>query len=128
MVRFSNKDIFCQFMYSTLAGDVCVAAARARELPKFGLEVGLSNYAAAYCTGLLAARRVLVKFGLADTYTGVEEATGAADDLAASSGLRPGADGMHASRRGLQRGGEGRQPQALLRSAGHRPEAHLHRL
>ena len=78
MVRFSNKDIFCQFMYSTIAGDVVVAAARARELPGFGLKVGLTNYAAAYCTGLLAARRALVNFGLAETYTGVEEATGAA--------------------------------------------------
>lgn len=63
-------------MYSTIAGDVVVAAARSRELHKFGLKVGLTNYAAAYCTGLLAARRVLTHFGLADTYTGVEEATG----------------------------------------------------
>ncbi|GAU51087.1 hypothetical protein TSUD_371300 [Trifolium subterraneum] len=38
----------------------CVlATAYAHELPQFGLEVGLTNYAAAYCTGLLLARRVL---------------------------------------------------------------------
>lgn len=78
VVRFTNKDINCQFMYSTIAGDVVVAAARARELPEFGLKVGLTNYAAAYCTGLLAARRALNTFGLAEAYTGVEEATGAA--------------------------------------------------
>jgi hypothetical protein len=43
-------------------------AAYAHELPSFGLKVGLTNYAAAYCTGLLLARRVLTKFGLAETY------------------------------------------------------------
>jgi ribosomal protein L18 len=32
------------------------------------LQVGLNNYSAAYATGLLLARRVLTKFGLADTY------------------------------------------------------------
>jgi large subunit ribosomal protein L5e len=67
-VRFSNKDITCQIQYATIAGDIVVAAAYAHELPHFGLQQGLTNYAAAYCTGLLLARRVLTKFGLADTY------------------------------------------------------------
>ncbi len=35
-----------------------VAAAYAHELPRYGVKVGLTNYAAAYCTGLLLARRV----------------------------------------------------------------------
>jgi ribosomal protein L18 len=35
-------------------------------------QVGLSNYAAAYCTGLLVARRILTKLNLADTYKGQE--------------------------------------------------------
>ena len=30
-----------------------VCAAYAYELPKYGVKVGLTNYAAAYCTGLL---------------------------------------------------------------------------
>lgn len=30
----------------------------AHELPRYGVKVGLANYAAAYCTGLLLARRV----------------------------------------------------------------------
>lgn len=34
----------------------------------FAPQVGLNNYSAAYATGLLLARRVLTKFGLADTY------------------------------------------------------------
>lgn len=37
-----------------------VCAAYARELPKYGISVGLTNYAAAYCTGLLLARRVRI--------------------------------------------------------------------
>lgn len=35
-----------------------VCAAYAHELPRYGIKVGLTNYAAAYCTGLLLARRV----------------------------------------------------------------------
>jgi len=53
-----------------------VACAYAHELPKYGLKAGLTNYAAAYCVGLLCARRLLAKFGMADLYKGVEEATG----------------------------------------------------
>jgi len=37
------------------------------------VQVGLKNYAAAYCTGLLVSRRLLNKLGLDEAYTGVEE-------------------------------------------------------
>ena len=47
-----------------------------QELGRYGLTVGLTNYAAAYATGLLLARRVLTKFGLDKTYVGMEEPTG----------------------------------------------------
>eukprot|EP00798_Chlamydomonas_sp_ICE-L_P023453 gene23452-17312_t len=76
VVRFSKKDITCQIVYATIAGDVCVCAAYSHELPKYGLSVGLTNYAAGYATGLLLARRVLTKFGLADTYKGCQEVDG----------------------------------------------------
>jgi large subunit ribosomal protein L5e len=76
VVRFSNKDITCQVVYAAIAGDVVVCAAYAHELQRYGLKVGLSNYSAAYATGLLLARRVLTKFGLADTYKGQEEPDG----------------------------------------------------
>ena len=36
----------------------------------------MTNWAAAYATGLLLARRTLVKLGLDDTFTGVEEVDG----------------------------------------------------
>ena len=37
---------------------------------RYGVKVGLTNYAAAYCTGLLLARRVLQKFKLDTVYEG----------------------------------------------------------
>lgn len=58
IVRLSNKDITCQIAYARLEGDRIVAAAYSHELPRYGVKVGLTNYAAAYCTGLLLARRV----------------------------------------------------------------------
>jgi len=45
-------------------------------LPRYGLPVGLKNYAAAYATGLLLARRLLKKVGLDEVYSGVEEVEG----------------------------------------------------
>merc|ERR1712157_608462 len=76
VVRFSNKNITCQIVYATLTGDVVMASAYSKELPEYGLNFGLTNYAAAYCTGLLIARRILTKLGLADAYKGLEEASG----------------------------------------------------
>jgi len=76
VVRITNKDIVCQIVHSKITGDYCMCAAYAHELPKFGVEVGLTNYAACYCTGLLCARRLLQKLELDETYTGQEEVDG----------------------------------------------------
>ncbi|KAL3649240.1 60S ribosomal protein L5-B [Castilleja foliolosa] len=76
VVRFTNKDIVAQVVSASITGDHVLSAAYAHELPHFGLEVGLTNYAAAYCTGLLLARRVLKKLEMADEYEGNVEATG----------------------------------------------------
>jgi large subunit ribosomal protein L5e len=64
VVRFTNKDITCQIFSSDLDHDVCIAAAYAHELQRYGIKVGFTNYAAAYCTGLLLARRINTKFEL----------------------------------------------------------------
>jgi large subunit ribosomal protein L5e len=72
VVRFTNKDIVAQITYATLAGDIVLTAAYAHELPRYGLKGGLTNYAAAYCTGLLLARRHLKKFELDEDYPGNE--------------------------------------------------------
>jgi len=76
IVRFTNKDIIAQIAYSRIEGDMVVAAAYGHELPRFGIKFGLSNYAAAYATGLLLARRHLKKLQLHETYKGVEEVKG----------------------------------------------------
>ena len=47
-----------QVAYAKIEGDIIIAAAYSHELPRYGVKVGLTNYAAAYCTGLLLARRV----------------------------------------------------------------------
>jgi len=89
VVRFSNKDITCQVIYATIAGDVCLAAAYAHELPKYELKFGLTNYASAYCVGLLCARRLLTKVGLAEEYEGQTEVDGEDFHVEAGEGARP---------------------------------------
>jgi len=76
IVRFTNRDICCQIAYARIEGDVIVCAAYSHELPNYGIKVGLTNYAAAYCTGLLLARRLLKKFKLDEVYVGTTEVTG----------------------------------------------------
>ncbi|ORZ37534.1 ribosomal protein L5 [Catenaria anguillulae PL171] len=52
VVRITNADVICQI------------------LPRYGVKVGLTNWAAAYATGLLVARRALKKLSLDDKYEG----------------------------------------------------------
>jgi large subunit ribosomal protein L5e len=77
VVRFTNRRVICQIMYSTLRGDVIVSSASSNELAHFGIPVGHKNYAAAYATGLLVARRTLKHFGLDEKFKGKEELDGA---------------------------------------------------
>jgi large subunit ribosomal protein L5e len=51
-------------------------AAYAHELRRYGIKHGLTNWASAYATGLLLARRVLKKLELDEEFTGVEEPDG----------------------------------------------------
>jgi len=76
IVRSSNTDICCQIAYARLEGDYIVSAAYSHELPRYGVKVGLTNYAAAYCTGLLLARRILQKFNLDKMYEGTTDVNG----------------------------------------------------
>jgi len=89
VVRFTNKDIVAQIVSASIAGDLVLAAAYAHELPHYGLEVGLTNYAAAYCTGLLLARRVLKKLEMDDEYEGNVEATGEDYSVEPAESRRP---------------------------------------
>ena len=53
-----------------------LSSADSFELKRFGLEAGLTNYAASYATGLLLARRLLAELGMDSLYKGVEAADG----------------------------------------------------
>ena len=75
-MRFTNRQVICQIVYSLIDGDRIMAQASSMELPRYGLKAGLKNYAAAYCTGLLVARRLLQKIGLDDVYEGNTEVDG----------------------------------------------------
>ena len=76
MVRFTNRDIICQLITAELSGDKVFCAAYSHELKRYGIENGLTNWSAAYATGLLLARRALKKLGLDEDFEGVEEADG----------------------------------------------------
>jgi len=76
VVRFTNRQVICQIVYALVDGDRVLTQALSTELHRYGLKVGLKNYAAAYCTGLLVARRMLQKVGLDETYEGNTEVDG----------------------------------------------------
>ncbi|XP_065872050.1 large ribosomal subunit protein uL18-like [Euphorbia lathyris] len=89
VVRFTNKDVTAQVIHSRIVGDIVLAAAYSHELPRYGLEVGLTNYAAAYCTGLLLARRVLKMLEMDEEYEGNVEATGEDYSVEPADSRRP---------------------------------------
>jgi len=76
VVRFTNRDVICQIISSEIVGDKVFAAAYSHELPRYGIKHGLTNWAAAYATGLLLARRTLAKLKLDESFAGVESADG----------------------------------------------------
>eukprot|EP01003_Olkasia_polycarbonata_P003938 NODE_281_length_1051_cov_654.118762_g239_i0.p1 GENE.NODE_281_length_1051_cov_654.118762_g239_i0~~NODE_281_length_1051_cov_654.118762_g239_i0.p1 ORF type:complete len:294 (+),score=89.04 NODE_281_length_1051_cov_654.118762_g239_i0:77-958(+) len=87
--RMTNKDVICQVAYSEILGDRVMAAAYSHELSGFGAKVGLTNHAACYATGLLCARRILTKVGLADKYEGCTDVSGADFNVEEIEGPRP---------------------------------------
>lgn len=76
VVRITNRDVITQIVYSRIVGDMVVCAAYSHELPRYGIKVGLTNYASAYATGLLVARRLLQKLQLDSLYEGCKEVNG----------------------------------------------------
>eukprot|EP01027_Heterolobosea_sp_BB2_P009652 GEZU01014221.1.p1 GENE.GEZU01014221.1~~GEZU01014221.1.p1 ORF type:complete len:305 (+),score=141.27 GEZU01014221.1:33-917(+) len=89
VVRITNKDVICQIVYSKIQGDQVLCAAYSHELPKYGITLGLTNYAACYATGLLLARRLLKMRGLDTKYEGQVDVTGAHYLVQAGEGPRP---------------------------------------
>lgn len=75
-MRITNSDIICQVISAKIQGDFVLTAAYSHELPRYGIPVGLTNWPAAYATGLLAARRVLQKLKLDTIYAGNDDVNG----------------------------------------------------
>merc|ERR1711966_296630 len=96
VVRFTNKDIICQVVSSKIKGDFTHAAAYARELPRYGVKVGLTNYSAAYCVGLLCARRLLQKYNLDSKFEGTAEVTAEFEDAFVHGNDEDGPSAFHA--------------------------------
>ena len=76
VVRFTNRRVITSIVYSTIKGDMTVTAADSSELKNFGVKCGLTNYAAAYATGLLLARRLLKDKQIDTQFKGCENADG----------------------------------------------------
>jgi len=87
-VRLTNKDVIAQIISAKIVGDEVLSSAYAHELVKFGLPapIGLTNYAAAYATGLLVARRALEKLGLGKHYVGNTNVDGTKYEVAEIDG------------------------------------------
>jgi len=81
VARFTNTKVIAQVIYATIQGDKVVTQANSTELRRYGLTAGLTNYAAAYATGLLLARRLLKLSKLDTLYKGVAKIDGAAYDV-----------------------------------------------
>jgi large subunit ribosomal protein L5e len=77
VVRFTNTKVIAQVTYATIQGDKIMTQANSNELKKYGLTAGLSNYSAAYATGLLVARRLLKISKLDTLYKGAAKIDGA---------------------------------------------------
>ena len=54
VVRFTNREIIVQIIYARLQGDFILTAARSGELKRYGINHGLTNWAAGkFSTSLL---------------------------------------------------------------------------
>jgi len=69
-VRRTNRRIIASVIYATIQGDRTITQADSQELRRFGITAGLTNYASAYATGLLVARRLLTLKNMAKIYEG----------------------------------------------------------
>jgi len=89
VVRISNKKVLCSVVMPKIIGDHTLCQATSDELKKYGMSIGLTNYAACYATGLLCARRLLQKLGLDEQYEGQTDIDGEHFLVEHEDGARP---------------------------------------
>ena len=46
VVRFTNREVIVQIVYARIQGDFVLTAARSKELSRYGISHGLTNWAA----------------------------------------------------------------------------------
>ncbi|AFM98456.1 60S ribosomal protein L5 [Encephalitozoon hellem ATCC 50504] len=68
VVRITNSRVICQIVGAYMEGDRVMVYADSSELPKYGINFGLTNYSAAYATGFLIGRRALTALSLDGVY------------------------------------------------------------
>lgn len=68
VVRITNTKVIVAVVKAYLDGDRVVSYADSTELKNYGVDFGLTNYFAAYATGLLCGRRALACNGLDEIY------------------------------------------------------------
>jgi large subunit ribosomal protein L5e len=49
VVRFTNREVIVQIIYARISGDFVLTAARSKELPRYGINHGLTNWTAGEC-------------------------------------------------------------------------------
>ena len=81
ITRSKHPKVLCQIIYATLNGDRVLCQAASTELRRFGLQTGFTNYASAYATGLLLARRLLKQLGMDTLYQGNNKIDGERYDV-----------------------------------------------
>lgn len=69
VVRFTNKEIIVQIVYARLQGDFVLTAARSKELPRYGINHGLTNWTAGKVFGTIRSNRVLTARSLCNRST-----------------------------------------------------------
>lgn len=76
VARITNSKVIAQIVYAQLVGDKVMCEATSTEFKQWGLETGLTSYAAAYATGLLLGRRLLTQLKMDKLYPGNQEVNG----------------------------------------------------
>jgi len=59
VVRLSKRNIVCQFVNSNIDGDRVINASYSKDLLKFGILFGLTNFPSAYACGFLLSKLIL---------------------------------------------------------------------
>lgn len=58
VVRFTNKQIIVQIVYARLQGDFVLCAATSKELPRYGINHGLTNWTAGVYIAIVSSAKI----------------------------------------------------------------------